>query len=135
MATRSYIFTETSDSNFLGSYCHWDGYPEGVGKTLTDNYYSPDTVRELCGIGGFSTLQETVEETAKSKYDGHDPMHVETPLGPSLGIPDLLGECAYDVDYVYLFTNNEWFVYETLYGEGSMEGWHVRTLLSLKSSK
>lgn len=131
MATRSYIFTETSDSNFVGSYCHWDGYPEGVGKTLTDNYYSPDTVSKLCSIGGFSTLQETVEETAKSKYEGHDAMLIENVLG----IPDLLGGCAYDVDYVYLFTNNEWFVYETLYGEGSMEGWHVRTLLSLSSTE
>lgn len=130
MATRSYIFTETSDSNFVGSYCHWDGYPEGVGTTLVSNYCDSETVNKLCSLGGFSTLQETVKETAKSKYEGHDPMHVENVLG----IPDLLGDCAYDVDYVYLFTNNEWFVYETLYGEGSMDGMHVRTLLSLKSS-
>ena len=131
MATRSYIFTETSDSNFVGSYCHWDGYPEGVGKTLTDNYYTSETVSKLCSIGGFSTLQETVEETAKSKYEGHDPMHAENVQC----LPDLLGGCAYDVDYVYLFRNNEWFVYETLYGEGSMEGWHVRTLLTLKTAE
>lgn len=130
MATRSYIFTETSNSNFVGSYCHWDGYPEGVGTILLSNYHDSKTVNELCNLGGFSTLQETVEETAKTKYDDHDLLYIENVLG----IPDLLGDCAYDVDYVYLYTNNEWFVYETLYGEGSFEGLHLRTLLSLKSS-
>ena len=34
MATRSLIAVQNADGTFLSIYCHWDGYPSGVGKDL-----------------------------------------------------------------------------------------------------
>ena len=68
MATRSYIFTETQNNNYIGSYCHWDGYPEHVGSILLENYTSQEQVDRLCNLGGFSALKETVVETSETQY-------------------------------------------------------------------
>ena len=36
MSTRSYIGKKHNDDTFTAIYCHFDGYPEGVGQTLVD---------------------------------------------------------------------------------------------------
>jgi hypothetical protein len=61
MGTRSYIFTETQNNNFVGSYCHWDGYPKGVGSILLENYTSQDKIDELCNLTGFTCLKDTIK--------------------------------------------------------------------------
>lgn len=38
MSTRSVVAFKTPDGRFIGRYCHFDGYPSGVGKTLFDAY-------------------------------------------------------------------------------------------------
>ena len=35
MATRSTIGYETQDGNYVGVYCHYDGYPEHMGPALS----------------------------------------------------------------------------------------------------
>jgi hypothetical protein len=34
MSTRSYIGIEQEDGRVMYAYCHWDGYPEGVGSSI-----------------------------------------------------------------------------------------------------
>jgi hypothetical protein len=68
MATRSTIGLKTSDGKVTAIYCHWDGYPEGVGAGLVQFYNTPQQVAELINLGGISSLQETMEETAKTAY-------------------------------------------------------------------
>jgi hypothetical protein len=62
MATRSFIALE---SNGLHSaiYCHWDGYPEGVGATLNTHYNDIEKVKQLLAKGYLSSLGETLEES------------------------------------------------------------------------
>jgi hypothetical protein len=62
MATRSFIAQKKEDGSFEGVYCHWDGYPDGVGKTLFANYKDPEKIQKLINGGGMSTLKETPEE-------------------------------------------------------------------------
>lgn len=38
MGTRTAIFQEQKNGKFVGTYVHYDGYIEGVGKTLFENY-------------------------------------------------------------------------------------------------
>lgn len=40
MATHSSITVKTSNGKFQTVYCHFDGYPEGVGKKLALHYNS-----------------------------------------------------------------------------------------------
>lgn len=45
MATHSSITVKTSNGKFKTVYCHFDGYPEGVGKTLALHYNSQEKSR------------------------------------------------------------------------------------------
>ena len=64
MATRSFIITPTGDSLFRGVYCHWDGYPEGVGATLAEHYTDDEKIDRLVKLGSLSSLGSLVEPAA-----------------------------------------------------------------------
>jgi hypothetical protein len=68
MGTRSTIALEFADGTVEQVYCHWDGYLEHNGKILRDHYMNPFKVKQLLALGGFSSLRETVEETAETAY-------------------------------------------------------------------
>lgn len=68
MGTRSTIAIEFADNSVSQIYCHWDGYLDNNGKLLSEYYMDPFKVRELVDLGGFSSLRETVEETAEGAY-------------------------------------------------------------------
>lgn len=63
MATRSFIARYNSDTDtYTAIYCHWDGYPTGVGLTLRDHYNDDQKVRMLVDMGGLSSLGDTLME-------------------------------------------------------------------------
>lgn len=62
MATRSNIGMIQDDGTIKAIYCHWDGYPEGVGATLAEHYTDPAKVEALMNLGDFSSLAPSVEE-------------------------------------------------------------------------
>jgi hypothetical protein len=69
MATRSFIARYNPDTNdYTAIYCHWDGYPEGVGVTLRDHYTTDEKVKFLIDNGDISSLRDTVVETAEDSY-------------------------------------------------------------------
>lgn len=62
MGTRTAIFQEQSNGQFLGIYIHYDGYIEGVGNTLLDHYGSRKKTFELLNKKRFlSCLGNTTE--------------------------------------------------------------------------
>lgn len=70
MATRSKIGVQQPDGTIHSIYCHWDGYPDGVGKTLL-NYYNTPTAREqLIALGDLSSLGSKIGE--KHPFDWRD---------------------------------------------------------------
>lgn len=56
MATRSTIAKVNDDGSITSIYCHWDGYPEGVGKTLKNHYTDVDKIDQLLALGWLSVL-------------------------------------------------------------------------------
>jgi hypothetical protein len=68
MGTRSSIGIKSEDGTIKAIYCHWDGYPEGVGSILAEYYNHKDKAEELINLGGFSSLHETLEETKAGAY-------------------------------------------------------------------
>lgn len=62
MATRSNIGIQGADGKIKAIYCHWDGYPSGVGATLAEHYTDLAKVEALLDLGDFSSLMENVEE-------------------------------------------------------------------------
>jgi hypothetical protein len=61
MATRSTIAIMHGD-RVKSVYCHWDGYPAGVGATLLRHYSSSPKVNNLIALGDISSLGEEIGE-------------------------------------------------------------------------
>ena len=57
MGTRSRIGIELPDHSVVSSYCHWDGYPEGNGRTLVKHYQDREAVKELIDGGSMSAVR------------------------------------------------------------------------------
>ena len=68
MGTRSTIAIEFADGTVQQVYCHWDGYLAHNGKILAAHYMDPFKVKALLALGGFSSLEGTVELTALQAY-------------------------------------------------------------------
>ena len=73
MATRSRIAIETTDTSgnkvIKSIYCHFDGYPSGVGKTLMENYKAREKVEALISLGDISFIKEEVTPTGPHSFD------------------------------------------------------------------
>lgn len=107
MATRSIIAKVQNDGTVKAAYCHWDGYYNHVGKLLVHNYTNDDTIDQLIDLGGFSSLDETVEETATTQYKDSD-MHVHVNSKEELLIPEgLMG-----AEYTYIRERGFWFMFD-----------------------
>jgi hypothetical protein len=68
MGTRSTIALEFADNTVQQIYTHWDGYLSNNGKILYHHYVDPFKTRALIDLGGFSSLRNTVEESAETAY-------------------------------------------------------------------
>jgi hypothetical protein len=110
MGTRSTIAIEFADNSVSQVYCHWDGYLENNGQILELHYMDPFKVRELIELGGFSSLRETVAETADGAYSQR---------GEGVDInrykdADEYFDCSQQEEYDYLLRQVEgkavWFV-------------------------
>ena len=87
MSTRSFIGFVTESGEFTGNYCHYDGYPEHVGKILVEHHNSfsaAEAIAEgpqirnfdhdgrICRFGDGDDGTETyryIEEALNSGYD------------------------------------------------------------------
>lgn len=63
MATRSTISIKNSDGTISSIYSHWDGYLEGVGKILKENYNDENLARTILAQGDVSSLASNIEES------------------------------------------------------------------------
>jgi len=71
MATRSKIGVMNTDGTVKGIYCHWDGYPEGVGRMLVQHYNSTELANKLMDLGNLSSIGSEIGH--KHSFDHHDP--------------------------------------------------------------
>lgn len=107
MSTRSYIAAKSADG-YQAVYCHWDGYPDYVGRVLCENYYDVDKVFQLMELGDMSCLKETISETEFYGRDrGED--DVEAAYHATLEDVAKTGRSR-GAEYVYLYENHIWHV-------------------------
>ena len=63
MATRSTIAMRLEDGETIRSvYCHFDGYPDGVGATLREHYTNAAKIEQLLDLGDLSVLDVEIGE-------------------------------------------------------------------------
>lgn len=58
------IMLELPDNKMIGVDCYWDGYVDGVGKVLLENYTNRDKVEKLLQGGDINTLRDSIAETS-----------------------------------------------------------------------
>ena len=108
MATRSLIGIKLNDNITKVIYCHWDGYPEGVGLTLANNYTSPASVTALMELGDLSTLEGTLDKCKAYHRDRNEPWGMVEPR--DIASDELVSVMSeYDAEYAYIYNDEfEW---------------------------
>ena len=120
MATRSRIGLKLDDGTIKQVYCHWDGYVEGVGLTLVENYNTIDKVEELINLGDISSLGRLIYTDEPHSFDnpvngvtvsymrdrGENGVEAQT-----LTMDEWMS-VAYSspIDFYYLFADGQWSV-------------------------
>lgn len=111
MATRSYIVIKLTDvekakynttEDYMGVYCHWDGYRAWNGRVLLQNYNTRAKAKDLIQRGSISSLQPTIKESSFYCRDWKRKKEIDF-------FSDLnayFSNCM--ICYVYLFDNNKW---------------------------
>ena len=116
MGTRSLI-AKKEKNGYFAIYCHWDGYPEGVGKTLMRHYTDAKKVDALLDLGDISSLGEEIGK--KHNFDkrpagqtnayGRDRGETETEKSFEPTLKDLLKAAnGRDCEYIYIFSKGKW---------------------------
>ena len=115
MSTRSNIAVELKDSKKVKTvYCHFDGYIQGVGQTLVENYKSYDDAVSLLQFGGISSLGNNLKETSFYSRDwGRKDDNCVEYQNEFAFIYDMTGSTW--IEYIYLFKDNKWFVSTSTY--------------------
>ena len=117
MATRSTIAYKTT-RGVTAIYCHWDGYPAGVGKILQENYQAAYKIGKLVAHGDVSSLgPEIGKQHSFDLRDGEDTWTTfytrdrgeKTPPNEFETIQEWMEHYDWS-DYFYLFNGREWLV-------------------------
>lgn len=119
MGTRTAVFQEQENGKYLGIYVHYDGYIEGVGKTLLNHYQDRQKTYELLNKKRFLSCLGTTTEIIS--YEKHREMY-------SLKSKDIEKYCVGH-------ESEEFFLADSLedirnmqylsYNEGEIDGFYV----------
>lgn len=111
MSTNSQIGIKYNDNCYKTIYCHFDGYPSGVGHTLLTRYNNLEAVEALIELGAISSLENTLKATTKSSYFVRDGEKIS--IGIFSNIKDYWRHSKENfAEYAYLFdvAADAWFI-------------------------
>ena len=121
MSTLSFICKSLPNNTVVGVYCHYDGYPSGVGATLSTHYTTTPRVDALLSLGSISQLHPRLVPDLGDTHTFDNPANnvtvayhrdrgeaMSSTTFPSLdvmvaNVADQLG-----VEFVYIWDGNEW---------------------------
>jgi hypothetical protein len=108
MATRSLIGIKLDNEIVKTIYCHWDGYPEGVGQTLVDHYSTPAAITELMELGDVSSLGTSIAKCVAYHRDRKEPYGMVEARDTDASELMSVG-MDYGVEFIYVYNNElEW---------------------------
>lgn len=107
MATRSLIGVLRPGNQVEFIYCHFDGYEEGVGKTLCEEFFMMDAINNLIALGDVSTIHDNI--VAYHRDRGEDWEDVKPKMVALEAYPS--ESRHFGTDFEYLYRNGKWEVY------------------------
>lgn len=106
MGTRSIIGKRDGDTVKV-IYCHWDGYPSGVGATLLEHYQDPEKIDRLLSLGDISGLGSDTEAGSTVAYHRDRGEAQEDTSAEVLSWPINAGEVCARKDGAYMYLWDE----------------------------
>lgn len=101
MATRSRIGMRLPNKNIISIYCHYDGYPDGVGKTLKQFYAENGLVEKLISKGNLRELNSKLMDNEEVPYSGGGKI--------SRNENDFRNHCVFcGAEYAYIWNGSKW---------------------------
>lgn len=91
------------EKDYLCIYCHWDGYPSGIGAALLENFNDYDSVLNLIAGGSCSYV-----ETKSVKHYANRLGEEWKYLKPKQANQPEPYSCW--TEYAYIFEDGKWFV-------------------------
>lgn len=111
MSTRSYISRLNDNGSVTGIYCHFDGYLDGVGMMLKNNYTTPEKLDDLLSLGDISCLGPSPDDRTEAyARDRGDELNPPVTFTTTEG----LGKEAYvelGAEFSYVFNGSGWVYY------------------------
>lgn len=110
MSTNAVLMRKLPNGKIESTYVHWDGYIEGVGKTLLTHYQNPEKVNDLFAMGQISCLRGSIEETESYyKKGGYVPTYYKNFISK-----DTENACSYfgSAKYGYFYIGGEWLAFD-----------------------
>ena len=108
MSTSCRIAIKLPNGSYRSIYCHFDGYEDGVGKILNQNYATEDAANWLINLGDLRSISHKTIEIFLSEDHRQ--------IGPTLSrSPTELSILAFEedcVDYLYVFEDGIWEIHQ-----------------------
>jgi hypothetical protein len=116
MATRSIIaaeFDAEMGGNIVATYCHYDGYLQGVGTTLLRNFNDSESAFAISDMGYLSSLYDSVEENADPEKFGERAHANDDEPNYFEDLADIEANMTnYGAEFAYVFKDGKWFVFD-----------------------
>lgn len=93
------------NGEYVGIYCHWDGYPSGVGAALEASFKSYDDVLNLILGGACSSINDD-SIRHYSNRNGEEWKHIKPCVGNHAY--EVVSKVGGYIEYSYLFDNDKW---------------------------
>jgi hypothetical protein len=129
MATRSTIAVKQDDGSVKAIYCHYDGYPTGVGVMLTRFYGSAYEANQMIAMGNMSTIGASIGDKVdfntfqdfgkQCVFYGRDRKESDQEARVYGSVAEWvasIGEAC--ENYGYIFQDGKWIAYERDYSFG-----------------
>ncbi len=100
MSTHAKISLKT-ETGYKTIYNYFDGYLDGLGKTLLFSYNTQEKVEQLISMGGASAVEETLDKSIFYHRDRGEDIEIE------MSSFELESDM---VDYIYMFEDGNWYV-------------------------
>ena len=128
MSTRSMI-GKVYDGKVKAIYCHWDGYPSYTGNMLETYYNNDEIIDELIGLGSLSYIAPRIKPNEGEEHSFECPAkdvtvayHRDRGEDIQFYEYDSIDKFLYEIydstswiEYLYLWDNGAWKVYEREY--------------------
>ena len=120
MATRALIGFLDDDKQFVGTYNHYDGYPEGLGKTLVKHFNDRDAAERLANTGYISSIDPESGEI-DSKFKDQEPYYkvidADDAFTAGMMIGDEVKDMSGEYGYIWVKELNKWITIKNQGGD------------------